>query len=197
MPFNIDTFRSQYQGGIRPTQFQIIITPPAALSVAGVGVGGTNGSSSITETIAMMAHATTAPPMIQDSVRVYYFGRPIKVAGDRDYPDWTVSIYNDNDFAVRNFLESWQNLQNTIVDNVMDAAAFPSAYKGDAQVIQYERDGSVAKTYNLVGIFPVNIDAMTLGWDAVNQVQTFDTTFAMDYWLPSHLDGLASQTNAG
>ncbi len=122
--------------------------------------------------------------MIQDSIRVPYFGRTIKLAGDRDYPDWTVSVYNDEDFPVRQMLESWSNEINSVVSNRMSSDVFPTGYKTTASVVQYGKDGTALVGYLFEGLFPVNVDAMSLSWDAVNQIQTFDVTFAYDLWTP-------------
>jgi hypothetical protein len=122
--------------------------------------------------------------MIQDAVRVPYFGRTVKYAGDRDYPDWTVSVFNDEDFPVRNLLESWSNKMNQVISNTMTDDVFPTGYKQSAQVIQYGKDGTALKGYILDGAFPINVDAMALSWDSVNQIQTFDVTFSYDLWYP-------------
>jgi hypothetical protein len=52
-------------------------------------------------------------------------------------------------------------------------------------VIQYNKDGSVGRAYDIIGAFPTNVDAIALDWDTTNQIQTFGVTFAYDYWLPA------------
>jgi hypothetical protein len=34
-------------------------------------------------------------------VPVFYFGRELKYAGNRTFPDWTVTVINDEDFSIR------------------------------------------------------------------------------------------------
>lgn len=172
--FDVNAFKADglKLGGVRPTQFEVNIFVPNSLI------------SSQTPRMRFFCHSTTAPPMIQDAIQVPYFGRTLKYVGDRSYPDWNVSVYNDEDFPVRNVMEDWSNRMNAAISNRMSDDMFPVNYKSTAQVIQYGKDGQALKGYLLEGVFPINVDAMGLSWDAVNQIQTFDVTFAYDLWIP-------------
>ena len=172
MAFNVASFRANglKGGGARPTQFEVYIFPPF----------GTNAASNIR----FLARATQLPPAPLDSIPVPYFGRKIKVAGDREFPDWTVTILNDEDWAVRTMMESWSNRMNTMVSNVMDESMFPLNYKASAKVLQYGKTGNAIAAYDMIGIFPVNVDAIPLDWDQTNTIEQFDVTFAYDYWIP-------------
>jgi hypothetical protein len=59
----------------------------------------------------------------------------------------------------------------------------------DALVTQFSKDGSPIRAYNFVGIFPVQVSNMALDWDNTNAIQTFDVTFAYDYWVPVQIAG--------
>src|SRR5256885_13875012 len=97
MAFNVQDFKSrglQFHGA-RLTLFEVEINnPPAGTSSAGV-----------VEKIKLLCRATQLPPAIVEAVPVGYMGREIKVSGDRTFPDWNVSIINDEDFAIRDMLE--------------------------------------------------------------------------------------------
>jgi hypothetical protein len=170
--FNVSSFRANglRQGGARPTQFEVYIFPPF----------GSNASKNVQ----FLCRATQIPPAPIDPIPVPYFGRKIKIAGDREFPDWTVTILNDEDFAVRVMMESWSNRINTMVSNVMDPAMFPMVYKSTAKVLQYGKRGDVIRAYDFHGIFPVNVDAIPLDWDQTNTIEQFDVTFAYDFWTP-------------
>lgn len=170
--FNVANFRASglRTGGARPTQFEVYIFPPF----------GSNASKNVQ----FLCRATQLPPAPLDSIPVPYFGRKIKIAGDREFPDWTVTILNDEDFAVRTMMESWSNRINTMVSNVMDASMFPLVYKSTAKILQYGKTGNVIAAYDMNGIFPVNVDAIPLDWDQTNTIEQFDVTFAYDYWIP-------------
>ena len=136
------------------------------------------------------------PASTVGSVDVGYFGRKIKLSGDRTFADWSVTVMNDEDFALRNAFEEWSNLMNTMVSNRLSpAVAGPvgggslTSYKADMIVQQFAKDGpgdesGILRQYVFVGAFPTNIGAIGLDWDTTNTVESFDVTFAYDYWEP-------------
>jgi len=173
MPFNINAFKAGglVGGGARPSLFDVEITRP--------GFGQTK----------FLARATQLPAMTVQSVDVPYFGRKIKVAGDRTFADWSVTIINDEDFKLRALFEEWSNEMNTIISNVNSKGNSPATYKYDAIVRQYSKAGKSneekpIRAYKFQGIFPTQIDAINLDWDTTNQIETFDVTFAYDFWEP-------------
>ena len=62
---------------------------------------------------------------------VPYFGRKIKIAGDRTFADWQVNIMNDEDFGVRSMFETWSNALNRHVSNVRYPVLSREGYKAD------------------------------------------------------------------
>lgn len=171
--FNISNFRARALplGGARPTLFTVDLTFPFTTSF---------GSAAM-----FQIRAASIPSVTIDTIRVPFMGRAIKLAGDRpDFPDWTVTVMNDENFPLRVALEKWSNLMNAFVSNRMDPSVFPTDYRGIAHVTQYGKGGNALRAYIIDGIFPVNIDAMQLDWDAQNQLQTFDVTFNVDMAYP-------------
>jgi hypothetical protein len=140
--------------------------------------------SNASKNIKFNCRATQIPPAPLDAIPVPYFGRKIKIAGDREFPDWTVTIYNDESFDIRVMMESWSNRINSMVSNLLDESMFPMAYKSTAKVIQYGKTGNIIRAYDFIGIFPTNVDAIPLDWDQTNTIEQFDVTFAYDYWIP-------------
>lgn len=174
MAFNINDFKTQglSRGGARPNLFQVDITPPTAVLTPGVR-----------EKLSLTCQAASIPPSQIGTVEVGYFGRKIKLAGDRTFPDWTVTILNDEDFLVRSMFEQWSNLMNSHVSNLKLVPN--NEYKtNDAIVTQFAKNGAVIRQYSFSGIYPVDVSAMENNWDAQNTIQTFSVTFAYDYWVP-------------
>lgn len=176
MAFNIDQFVSNglTQGGARPSLFEVFCTFPESIGLA-----------STPEKFRFTCRATSIPASTVASVNVPYFGRTIKLNGDRTFSDWNVTVMNDEDYNVRDSFEAWHNSINTIVSN-RRTSADPTSFKTIANVLHYSKEGTsrTIKEYNFVGIFPVNIAEMALDWDATNQIQSFGVTFAYDYWEP-------------
>jgi hypothetical protein len=170
MAFNVQDFKSRGLTfhGARPTLFQVEINNPPAGTASGVAI----------EKFKFMCRATQLPPAIVESIPVGYFGRDIKVSGDRTFPDWNVNIMNDEDFAVRDMLERWSTYQNSMVENLRT----DRDYKKNAVITQFGKEGDVLRKYEMVGIFPTNVGPIELSWDNKNQIETFDCTFAFDWW---------------
>jgi len=158
-------------GGARPTLFQVDLFFPFTTPF------GDRGQFQI--------RAASIPSVPLDTIRVPYMGRAMKLAGDRpEWPDWTVTIINDENFPLRVALESWSNRINAFISNRMSADVWPTDYKGTARVTQFGKKGDTLRSYIVDGIFPVNVDAMQLDWDAQNQLQQYDCTFSMDFMYP-------------
>jgi hypothetical protein len=99
MAFNVNEIRSQMVGGgARPTLFQVQITNPA------------NGAGDLK--VPFMVKATSLPASNLGTIEVGYFGRKVKVAGDRTFDEWSVTVINDEDFLIRNAMEEWMNQIN-------------------------------------------------------------------------------------
>lgn len=169
--FNIDKFISNglVKGGARPSLFKVTLTAAPA-------------SAPALEKFEFTCRATSAPASTVGPVPVPYFGREIKLAGDRTFADWDVTVMNDEDFLVRDTMENWHNSINTIVSNIRVAPN--NSYKGTAVITQFSKSGVPIKGYELRGIFPLNVGDMPLDWETQNQIQTFGVTFAYDYWVP-------------
>jgi hypothetical protein len=173
MAFNINEFRKQglASGGVRPSLFEVVISP---------GIG--EDTATLTK-FTFTCEASEIPDATIGSVLVSYFGRQIKLAGDRTYQDWNVTVINDEDFTVRNMFEAWSNQMNQFVGNLK--LSKNNSYKnGSAIVTQYGKSGDKLRSYEFVGIFPTVISNIGLNWSEQNQIQRFGVTFSYDYWVP-------------
>lgn len=176
MPFNINEFigNGLQLGGARPTLFEVNVSLPSALT-------GVNRQSSENK-FRFTCRATSIPASTVASVDVPYFGRQIKLAGDRTFADWNVTVMNDEDYLIRDTMEAWHNSINTIISNNKTIPG--QNYQGSALITQYGKSGNVIKQYDFFDIFPIQVDEMGVDWESTNQIQTFGVTFAYNYWLP-------------
>lgn len=165
MAFNINEMRSQLvYGGARQNLFQVQILNPA------------NGAGDLKTPF--MVQAAQIPASDLGIIPVFYFGRQMKLAGDRTFGEWTVNIINDEDFLIRNAMEEWSNKINRLERNIRDI----NRYKSVATVTQYAKDGSKIRAYEFNGIFPSNIAPIDLDWSTTDQIESFQVTFQYDYW---------------
>lgn len=175
MVFTVDEFRSQLSGdGARPNLFQVQFTLPPFL--------GVNGAA---QRMSFMCNTAQLPGSTLGTVQSYYFGREVKLAGNRTYPQWTVQVINDEDFTVRNAMERWHFAINSPVGNLRspNAPQVDGGYGTDATVLQFGKQGDVIKSYTFIGLFPIDISPIELNWGANDQIEEFALTFDYQYWV--------------
>ena len=174
---NIQDFMSKglIYGGARPSLFQVYMSLPPNIGLPNVGA--------ISEKIAFTCRAASLPSNDVAPVEVGFFGRKIKLAGDRTYPDWTITIMNDEDYLVRHAMEQWNNALNSAMGNIR--LVEQGSYKQTATVVALSKNGNAIASYDFIGIFPTSVGAMDVDWDNTNTIQNFQVTFAYDLWLPS------------
>lgn len=176
MPFNIAAFKANglVYGGARPSLFNVFLTVPVGIGIDLVSV----------DKFRFVCRAAEIPESTISNIEIPYFGRKIKVAGERSFADWSVTVMNDEDFSVRAMLEAWSNAINRMVANVRDPNLAAEQYKADIEIVQYGKAGDILRSYMLVGAFPTQLSGISLSWDSQNAVEEFTTNFAYDYWVP-------------
>jgi hypothetical protein len=175
--FNIQNFRAALvRDGARQNLFEVDITFPGAAAAA----PGTAQSN-----FTFFCKAASLPPEEIGVVPVPYFGRQIKVPGNRTFPEWSLTVINDETFDVRAAFESWSNGINAHLANVRAPNAITSTgYASSPTVIQWSKDGTtqVAK-YQLINAWPSAVSPQDLAWDANDQIEEFQVTMQYDYWV--------------
>jgi hypothetical protein len=175
---NIADFKAQMiGGGARPNQFYVQLTFPSY-----VGLGVVAGQQA-----QFLCRSAQLPASTIEPITTLYRGRPVQFAGERTFAPWTVSIYNDTSFNIRNALESWQNgIQNY---NTTLGRTNPTQYQVDLNVYQLDRGGAIIKSYRFVDAIPVNIGPIQLDYDQQNQIEQFDVEFTYNYFTSNTTTG--------
>ena len=128
------------------------------------------------------AKAASMPPANVDKIAIGYMNRKQNVGGDRTFDDWNVTIYNDDAHQTRQQILDWQSMVHGQGSEITGAK--PSDYKKHAIVRQFARDGkTITKEYNIYGVWPTLVGEVALDWDTNNEVETFETTFVIDWWV--------------
>ena len=171
MAFSINQFTQAalQKGGARPTLFEVQLNSPLQ-----------NGLNVLSK---FHVHTAALPASNIPSFEIPYMGRKIKLAGDRVFDSWTVSIYNDEDFGIRSILENWHGAINGLETNLNTfGSSSPANYKRNATVTQYSKHGEALRTYQFIGMFPVEIQQIDLDWAQTDTIESFQTTFVYDYY---------------
>lgn len=170
MAFNINEMRAGLAlGGARPTLFRVELTNPV---------------NNVSDQIApFLIRATSLPSSTINPIEIPYFGRKIKIAGDRTFDTWQITVMNDEDFRIRHTMEQWHNQINSLQTNLnLNADSSPLSYKSTALVTQFGKSGEELRRYKFNGIFPTEISTIDLDWDSTDQVENFSVTFAYDWF---------------
>ena len=168
---NIADFKAQMiGGGARPNQFRVELTFPSFVTL-GVIAG---------QRAQFLCRAASLPASTIETISIPYRGRPVNFAGERSFQPWTVSIYNDTTFNIRNALEQWQSgIQQY---NTTNGRTNPTDYQVDLSVHQLDRTGATIKSYKFTDAFPTNIGAITLDYEQQNAIEQFDVEFVYNFF---------------
>jgi len=164
----VDDFKSKLRGGgARPNLFKATINFPAY-------AGGDP------ELTSFLCETAQLPGSTMGTILVPFRGRQLKIAGDRTFAEWTVSIINDTDFNVRNAMERWMNGINAHSANT--GLTSPIAYEADLKVEQLDRSGVSVKEYIFRGSYPTELSPIDVSYTANDEIERFTVTFNYQYF---------------
>ena len=194
MAFTVSNFKSGLAaggGGARPALYEVSInnSHDATLSF-GPTSASTPANASLLVKAASIPAANIAP------LAVNYAGRAYKWSGFRTYDNWTVTVLNDEDFAIRNKMMEWMRIISGKLDGSReDGYGSPvigtGYYDGNATVKQLGTDGKVKQVYKFYNLWPTELAEIPVDWSS-DAIQEYTIGFAYDYW--GH-GALTSDTN--
>jgi hypothetical protein len=171
-------------GGARPNLFEISIPSLPA------GIRGWDNRK-----FKVLCKAGGLPASNVGVIEVPFRGRTFKVAGDRTFDTWTVTVINDDDFSLRKPFEEWMQLVAQYGDG--SGAKNPNTYMKEATVTQLRRRASAVgnnrafntglqdgRKYMFKDIFPTNVSQIDLSYDSTDTIEEFTVEFQVNYWYP-------------
>lgn len=199
----ITNFKSRLAGGgARPNLFEVSIPnfPIAAL-----------GSNWDNETFQFLCKAAALPASNVAPIDVPFRGRILKVAGDRTFDTWTVTVINDENFRLRTAFEQWMNGMSKL-DNATGATN-PASYMSNAIVHQLGRGAGTRestsnttanggtsvtplRTYKFYDIFPTNVSQIDLSYDTSDTIEEYTVEFQVQYWSAGSTADTGASTDA-
>ena len=124
---SIDQFKAQLLGGgPRANRFRVFIPR--------------SGNK-----IEFLCQSAQIPAAQVGVVEQQFRGHVLKLAGDRTFEPWTVTVINDEGFKMRNAFEQWSNKISLLAENRSVYAA-PANYQTSATVRQLGRTGGDIKS---------------------------------------------------
>jgi len=160
-------------GGARPNLFEVELSFPSEVSV----------DNDVLEKSRFLVKAAALPASTVASIDVPFRGRILKIAGDRTFETWTITVINDVDFSLRSAFEKWMNTINKMSDAT--GLTSPADYQSDAFVYQLDRDSSVLRSYKFYDVFPTNISTIDLSYETSDTIEEFTVELQVQWWEAS------------
>ena len=172
----LDNFKAQLVGGgARPNLFEVSITYPPDLTI-----DKPTGATTSDHLLTFMVKAAALPASNITPIEIPFRGRTFKVAGERTFDTWTITVLNDVDFKIRTSFEQWMNAISKIGD--ASGATNPTTYQRSATVSQLNRAGNAVRRYKFEGIFPTNVSQIDLSMDSSDTIEEYTVEFQVQYW---------------
>ena len=179
-------------GGARANLFEVQVNFPDGISQ---GIQGDGGGVFDADNFRFLCKSAALPASNVAPIDVPFRGRILKVAGDRTFDSWTITVINDENFIHRRAFEAW--MQNVAQYGDHSGLTDPSAYMGQATVYQLGRsasnqqgtgtvgqDARILAQYKFVDIFPTNISAIDLSYDTTDTIEEFTVELQVQYFYP-------------
>ena len=167
----ISDFKSKLTGGgARPNLFEVELAFPNAVQI----------ENDVLQKSRFLVKAAALPASTISPIEVPFRGRILKIAGDRTFETWTITVLNDVDFVIRSAFEKWMNVINSMEDAT--GVQNPDEYQKDAMVHQLDRDGGILRSYKFWDIFPTNISTIDLSYETTDTLEEFTVEMQVQWW---------------
>lgn len=197
---SIDAFKTKLKGGgARSNLFEVSFGSEAG-GVPGNTAAATGATNSVFANLGvnfdegdlMLIKSAGLPASNVTEIPIAFRGRTLKVAGDRTFDVWTITIINDSDFKWRSFFERWVNFIAKVNDG--SGSIDPNQYMADMNVTQLSRGpgsapnvkntGSpdVLRKYIVRGVFPTAVSQIDLSYNNENEIEEFTVDLQVQYW---------------
>lgn len=193
---SIDAFKAKLKGGgARSNLFEVGFGSGDSDQLglpSGEFFSQVTGGNAFDEGDLMLIKSAGLPASTISEIPVPFRGRTLKIAGDRVFDVWTITVINDTDFKWRAFFERWMNLITKVSDGSGTIA--PADYMTDMTVAQLTRGPTVSpdqvnnqnidvlRRYVVHGAFPTNVSQIDLSYNNENEIEEFTVDLQIQWW---------------
>lgn len=189
----IDAFKSKLSGGgARSNLFEVSFGTESGLPSTEFfkDIGTTFDEGDL-----MLIKAAQLPASTITEIPVPFRGRTLKIAGDRTFDPWTITVINDTNFKWRVFFERWMNAITKISDGSGETDT--TKYMTEMVVSQLTRGPigalntrgadnttpiDILRSYKLYGAFPTNVSTIDLSYNNENEIEEFTVDLQVQWW---------------
>lgn len=192
----IDNFKSALRyGGARSNLFEVGFGIQSGSGPSNILPAEVLGTLTFSDRDLMLIKAAGIPASTITEIPVPFRGRTLKIAGDRTFDIWTITIINDADFKWRTLFERWMNYISKVSDG--SGSISPGEYMVDMNVVQLSRGSTVplntpgsansdlieeTRRYVVHGAFPTNISSIDLSYNNENEIEEFTVDLQIQWW---------------
>ena len=185
MASNLNGFLTKIGEGVKPNMFVVDINWPTGTTIP--------NNTEDKNLVNILCKSAALPASNLGIIEVPFRGRTVKISGDRTFDTWTATFFNDKEFKIRSYFETWLAQMNTHEAN--NAPRFkPSngndGYMASVGIKQLRKDATggtldnetVLRHYVLNHAFPVNVSQIDLAYDSNDQIEEFTVEFQYSFW---------------
>ena len=143
------------------------------------GGGGGGGQSDNPDILELSLNTFPVPKRSQETVEIHWLNEVRKYAGKATYEDLTVEFNQYVDRDVADALWAWYELVQSSKGENDGRIGLARDYKKQGDVILFGPDGSNGRGYDVIGIFPSNLDPGDIDMSS-SEVQQVSVTFSID-----------------
>jgi hypothetical protein len=168
-----------------------------------VDIDNIDSATDLTGQAEFLVKTAQLPASTIGVIDVPFRGRMLKVAGDRTFEPWSVTVINDGAFRLRKAFETWSRGVNALTENVSQlgyGSGDPISYCVDMTVFQLSRDNQtpsktptnmtalgedgmeVVRAYKFYDAWPSSLSAIDLSYESNDQVEEFTVEFQYNYY---------------
>jgi hypothetical protein len=186
--FNQSTAARNYYEPVYLNQFEVLITPPAAITEAATQFQGefilTQQVKSISGLAVDIQPSAPVEQYYKFATRRYAGGEPS--TSDMDMTiDFEVNLNSANSMTIYKILRQWSDL---IYNPLTGAMGLKRDYVGSVLISVFNKQGDVFRRIRIPSCFisePIN--AMDLDYDQGNSIYSLSVTWKCDYWEDTFL----------
>ena len=158
---SIEAFKAAFVHGVRPNLYKMEIF-------------------GLPEKLQYLCKASQLPGKEIGVIEVPYLNQKAKFGGDATFEPLTVTIMLDNDFSVRNEIESWME---NIRANDTPVGDDPAIYRQTGSIIQLDNSNSEIAQYDFIGLWPSSLSPLDMAFETNDTIAEYTVTFQYDHWL--------------
>jgi len=175
---SLSEFISNLSNIVRPNRFKCVVIPPKNMT-----------TELESDVLQFYIHGGVIPDRSFGEIELKYLGMSLKLPGNEQLQDLTITVLLDSEWELRDYFEVWCDHINSRSDNLKGKMKdlFSEAY---IDIIPLGFEGEELTTYRFFNIFPKLVSEIELNMDSTDSAATFQVTFGYSHWLQMEDDTL-------